>query len=60
MGKHACGMGNTHAKSAIECVFPKTISKIMKFLLKMRKRFEAEQPFLVVVQNFFCSKVFVY
>jgi len=23
MGKHACGTGNTHAKSAIECVFSK-------------------------------------
>jgi len=27
MGKHACGTGNTHAKFAIECVFPKTIFK---------------------------------
>jgi len=23
LGKHACGTGSTHAKSAIECVFPK-------------------------------------
>ena len=55
LGKHACGTGNTHAKSAIECVFPKKISKIIKFLLKMREGFEAEQPFLLVC----CSAKFV-
>jgi len=51
LGKHACGTGNTHAKSAIECVFPKKFSKLIKFLLKMRKGFEAEQPFLLVCSS---------
>jgi len=42
LGQHACGTGNTRAKSAIECVFPKKMSKLIKFLLKIRKGFEAE------------------
>jgi len=55
LGKHACGTGNTHAKYAIECVFPKNNVKINYVLLKIRKGFETEQPFLLIC----CSAKFV-
>jgi len=45
MGKHACGTGNTHAKSAIECLLPKKFSSLIKILLEIRKGCEAERPF---------------
>ena len=42
---------------AVNCnsVFPKKFSKLITFLLIMRKGFEAEQPFLLI----FCSTKFV-
>jgi len=38
LGKHACGTGNTHAKSAIECVFPKKIFKTNYVFVKNAQR----------------------
>jgi len=39
LGKHACGTGNTHAKSAIECVFPKKIFKTNSVIVENAARF---------------------
>ena len=55
LDKHACGTGNTHAKYAVECVFPKNNVKTNYVLLKLRKDFEVEQPFLLIC----CSAKFV-
>ena len=39
LGKHACGTGNTHAKPAIECVFPKKIFKTNSVIVENAARF---------------------